>query len=201
MNGPLQPSNRCNGPFMPKEACRKKLAEKLPLRRLGGDDRCRQRSFALEERVDGGRAGSTLGDRPHDELCPRPMSPATNTPCDVGDPRVVALARCRGRRVRHRRSVSRRRFSGPTKPMASRTRARAGTPARTLDGLELMPPSSNARPRVSECATLPSSADESLGVDGVDPLAALLVRRADAVDHRYMSATASRSRAPRAGAA
>jgi hypothetical protein len=129
---------------------------------------------------------TALGDRPHDQ--------ALAAAHVAGDEHAVTLVRkprrgrrCRARRARRRAGRAARRARGRRSPSRA-ARGRRELEVGALDLLErhAAVDAPSARPRGPRSArdVAVVVAEEALGVDRVDPLAALLVRRRDAVDHR-----------------
>ena len=106
---------------------------------------------------------------------PRPASPATKTPGDAWSEGRVAARRCRARRAPRRAARRSRPRSGPVKPMASRTSCGRDLALGALDPAKRPSTSSTSTSRSARTCP-PLVAEELLGADGVDPLAALLVR-------------------------
>ena len=129
------------------------------------------------------RRGPALGDRPDDQRLPAADVAGDE---DTGH-RGHELAR-RGRRCRARRPPRRGRRRSPSrwapvKPMARKTRS-AGS-SRSVPSTFWNRPSTRSTSCSSSARTLPGVvAEEALGVDRVQPLAALLVGAGDPHDHR-----------------
>ena len=152
-----------------------------------GRDRGREQGLAHQELVDGGRARAALGDRPHDEALTAAHVAAhehvRRGSCGTSSSRatlprsLISTPSCSSRPGR----------CGPTKPIASSTSSHVELEVGALDPLERHPPVDDllldlVRTQPAQVAVV--VAEEALGVDRVDALAALFVRGRDPVDHR-----------------
>ncbi len=146
-------------------------------------NRGRQVGRAHEVLVDGSRGSTPLGDRPDDQRLPAAGIAGNEDAADIDCGTARRDARS-PRSVTETPSCSTRPFaSGPTKPIARKTKSAGISPAGALPGTE----SALVRLDVDQLQRPhPTVAvvDEALGRDGEDPLATLLVRARDAVGHR-----------------